>query len=132
MTKEKGEIDVIDLSGLADGAVSERFQLELQRVLENIADPNTDPKKARTLTLTLTLRGNELRDIASVNIVAKTKLAPARDVEAHLLIDQDSKGRIVAAELKSGAKGQMYISEDGEVLDDRGQNVVPMERGHAR
>ena len=46
---------MIDLSGLADGAVSERFQLELQRVLENIADPNTDPKKARTLTLTLTL-----------------------------------------------------------------------------
>ncbi len=123
---------MIDLSGLADGAVSERFQLELQRVLENIADPNTDPKKARTLTLTLTLRGNELRDIASVSIVAKTKLAPARDVEAHLLIDQDSKGHIVAAELKSGAKGQMYISEDGEVLDDRGQNVVPMERGHAR
>lgn len=36
---------IINLNEFADGAALERFNREMKRVLENIADPNTDPTK---------------------------------------------------------------------------------------
>lgn len=35
------------LDELMDGAITERFNRELQRVLENVFDPNTNPKAKR-------------------------------------------------------------------------------------
>lgn len=115
---------MIDLTDFAGGAVAEHFNLELQRLLENIADPNTDPKKARSLTVTVTLRGDDARDIANVSVQTKSKLVPAREVETKIILDQDSRGNVVGAELKSGTKGQMFIDQDGEIADDRGNKIV--------
>lgn len=114
----------IDLSTFAGGAVAERFNIELQRVIENIADPNTDPKKARTLTLKLTIKADENRDVASVDIETKAGLVPAKPVVTKIVIDQDSDGNVVAAELKSGIKDQMMIDDDGDVADHTGRKIV--------
>ena len=113
----------IDLSNLANGAVAERFNMELQKVLENIADPNTEAKKARKLTLTLTIKADDQRDIAAVAIETKSTIVPAKGVETKFVIDKDGKGRIVGAELVSGAKNQMMIDTDGDLADDRGNKV---------
>lgn len=115
---------MIDLADFAGGAVAERFNIELQRVLENIADPNTDPKKPRKLILTLTVKADENRDIANVSIQTKTSLVPAKDIETKIVMDYDAKGNVVGAELKSGAKGQMFIDDDGEIADDRGNKII--------
>lgn len=115
--------EIIDLSSFADGAVAERFNQELKKLLENIADPNTDPKKARKLTLTVTLKADEKRDLATVNVVAKSTLAPAKDIETKIIMDYDNEGKVIGAELKSGAKGQTFITEDGEVVDDKGKVI---------
>ncbi|MFC4768712.1 replication terminator protein [Effusibacillus consociatus] len=115
---------MIDLTNFADGAVAERFNLELKKVLENIADPNTDPKKARKITLTVTVKADEKRDIANVSIQTKTVVAPAREIETKIVMDYDNTGSVVGAELKSGVKGQMFIDADGEVADDKGNKVV--------
>ncbi|MDQ0340246.1 uncharacterized protein YuzE [Caldalkalibacillus uzonensis] len=116
--------NMIDLSNFANGAVAERFNQELAKVLENIADPNTDPKKARKLQLTLTIKADENRDIANVSIQTKTTLVPAKDIETKIIMDTDGEGNVVGAELKSGMKGQMYIDDEGDIADDRGQKVV--------
>ncbi|KFZ32144.1 replication terminator protein [Anoxybacillus flavithermus] len=116
--------NIIDLNNFADGAVAERFNQELQKVLENIADPNTDPKKPRKVTLTVTLKADEKRDLAMVSVTAKSTLVPATPIETKLVMDYDSKGRITGAELKSGIKGQTYIDEDGEISDDQGNKIV--------
>jgi uncharacterized protein YuzE len=118
----------IDLSNFANGAVAERFNIELQKVLENISDPNTDAKKSRKLQLNITLKGNEQRDIASVGIQAKTTLAPAKDIESSIVMDYDSSGNVIGSELKSGTKGQTYVNEDGEVVDDKGNEIVEYQR----
>jgi len=117
-------VKIVDLNNFANGAVAERFNLELQKVLENIADPNTDPKKPRKLTLTVKVTGNENRDIADVEVEAKLTLAPARTIESKIIIDRDSSGKIVGSELKSGAKGQTYIDEDGDIADDTGKKII--------
>ena len=50
------------LSDLMDGSVEERFNAELDKVWQNVFDPNTDPKKTRTLTLKVKIIPNERRD----------------------------------------------------------------------
>lgn len=118
-------LKIIDLNTFADGALAERANVELQRILENIADPNTDPSKKRTLTLTITLVADEKRDVVRTNVVAKSKLAPAKDIESKLIMDLDNNGKVTGAELKSGIKGQTFIDvETGEIQDDRGTKIV--------
>jgi hypothetical protein len=116
---------IIDLNLFADGALAERANIELQKILENIADPNTDAKVKRKLTMTITLAADDKRDVVLTNVVAKSTLAPAKHIEAKLIMDLDSNGNITGAELKSGIKGQTYVNVDtGEILDDIGSKVV--------
>lgn len=119
---------VIDLSTFANGAVAERFDLELKKVLENISDPNTDAKKARKLTLTVTLKADDERDIAFVDVVAKSALAPAKGIETKIILDTDSNGKITGAELKSGIKDQAFIDDDGDISDDKGNKIVEYQK----
>lgn len=114
----------IKLSDFAGGAVDERFNIELEEVLKNINDLNTDPSKKRKITITVTMTGNDERNLSSVLVEAKTVLVPAMGISSTLLLDHDEKGKPVAAELKSGIPGQSFISEQGEVLDDKGQAVL--------
>lgn len=114
--------NILDLNTFANGAVAERFNEELRRVLENIHDPNTDAKKVRKLTLTVSFKADDKRDLAAVNVIAKTTLAPAKDIETKIVLDWDSNGQITGAELKSGIKGQTYMDEDG-VYSDTGEKV---------
>lgn len=89
----------IKLAELADGAVAERFNLEMQRVLDNIMDPNTDPKKVRTLTLKISFKADENRDIVTANIDTKANLAPVVGIGTKFLLDRDGNGNVVGAEL---------------------------------
>jgi len=115
---------IVDLNNFAQGAMAERFNQELQKVLDNIVDPNTDPKKARKVTLTVTISSNENRELASVSVKADSKLSPARNIETQLLMDYDSNGKVTGAELKSGAKGQTFIDPEGDVSDDKGNKIL--------
>lgn len=120
--------NIVDLNSFANGAMAERFNRELQKVLDNIIDPNTDPKKARKVTLTVTIRSNENRELANVSVKADSKLSPARDIETQLLMDYDSNGKVTGAELKSGAKGQTYIDPEGDVSDDKGNKIINLKQ----
>lgn len=119
---------IIDLNSFAGGALSERLNTDLQKVLENIADPNTDGKKKRKLTLTITFNADESRDVVITNVVSKLTLAPAHAIEAKLLMDLDGKGKVTGAELKSGVKGQTFIDEQGDVSDDQGNKIINLKQ----
>lgn len=116
---------MIDLEQFADGAVAERFNAELQKVLENIADPNTDAKKVRKLTLTVAFKSaDDKRDVVQVSVQAKTTLAPATNIETKLIVDHDTNGEVVGTELQSGVKGQSFIDSDGDISDDTGNKII--------
>lgn len=68
--------DRTDLANLCGGAAVEKFGVELERVLENIENPNTDPKLKRTITLKFEFRPKEDRTSILTSIVAESKLAP--------------------------------------------------------
>lgn len=114
---------IIDLNTFAGGALAEKVNIEVQKVLENIADPNTDHKKARKVTVSITFKANEKRNLANVVIDTKSALTPSLGVESELIIDYTSSGEVTGAELKSGIPGQSFISDNGEILDDKGMQI---------
>ncbi|MGF2617757.1 replication terminator protein [Rossellomorea vietnamensis] len=115
---------IIDLNTFAEGALSERANAEVQKILENIADPNTDAKKVRKLTLTVSFKADDKRDVVLSSVVAKSTLAPAKEIESKFLMDLDSAGKVTGAELKSGIKGQTRIDVDNqEIQEDTGSKI---------
>ena len=86
---------MVDLNEFADGALAARFNEELQKVLDNIADPNTDPKKARTVTVQVKFYGDDRRDVINASVVAKSKLLPAKEADTKLLMGADNNGNII-------------------------------------
>ncbi|OTY96249.1 replication terminator protein, partial [Bacillus thuringiensis] len=110
-----------------DGALAERFHQEFERVMENMADLNTDPKKARKIVLTLSFAGDKKRDVWNCQVQATSKLAPTEAVESKILLDMDQNGNLVGQELASGIQGQFYMDLQGDVKTDVGQPVEEVE-----
>jgi len=65
---------VVSLTNLNSGAVIDLFDQELKKVVENIGDPNTNPKAKREITLRVIFAPNEDRNQAAVGIDIKSKL----------------------------------------------------------
>jgi len=113
----------MDLSRLAEGAVQERINEELQKVAQNIMDPNTEWKKVRKVTLTISVSPDESREIGLVGIEAKSSLAPAKGIATTFMFGTSREGKAVANELVSGVKNQLMIDNDGDVADDAGKKL---------
>jgi hypothetical protein len=72
------DIRECSLATLLGGGAVERFDDEIKRVVENILDPNTEPKAKRSVTLTVTIEPTLERDKGVVVAAVKTKLAPPK------------------------------------------------------
>lgn len=92
-------------------------------MLDNIADPNTDFKKARKVTLTVTLKPNENRNLADIKVEAKSTIAPPQPIGTEMLIGIGNDGKVTGKELMSGKEGQSYFDDKGDVRDDVGEKI---------
>ena len=112
-------MDKITLENIARGALQEKFEDELQTVIKNILDPNTEAKKARELHLVLKFAPNSHRTTIGVTCVAKSKLIPTKGIETTLDIGRDNKGNYVASERVGEIAGQSEIDFDtGEIVNE--------------
>jgi hypothetical protein len=105
---------IFNLEKFAGGALAESINAEMERVLNNIHDPNTEATKTRKLTLTITLKPDSKRQVVGVNFQAKPTLVPSKPVETSIYVDKDlSTGKITAAEFGNQIAGQesMDMSE---------------------
>ncbi len=76
---------------MARGAIMERADYEMSRLLANILDPNTSATAKRKLTLTLELKPDDDRQTITVSCIAKTTLAATNPVVTSLYVaDEDS------------------------------------------
>ena len=55
---------------MANGAIKERLDYEMGRVINNISDPNTKPTAKRTITVKITLEPDEERQHVEVSATA--------------------------------------------------------------
>lgn len=101
----------VSLTRLAHGAIEERIDLEVAKILDNIADPNTKAAEKRTLTLTIDFMPNEDRDHVSMTTVVKSKLVPTHSIVTALAVGwNNGTGEQVAIELTKNIPGQLDLS----------------------
>jgi hypothetical protein len=81
----------------------------MQKVLENILDPNTEALAARKITVNITLKPSDTRDVVGITCVTKTNLAPSKGVKTNVFIGKDKGGQIGLTEIKP--KQNYYMEE---------------------
>lgn len=106
----------VTLGGIASGAAAEQFDAELQAVVGNILDPNTDEKKAREIHLVLKLAPDkEDRSRVAYSVEVYSKLSRAKAVGSVMYVGKE-KGRMVAYE-QNIQQPPLFDEETGEVLE---------------
>lgn len=123
----------LPLSGLAEGAIQEKLDLELKKVFDNIHDPNTKAQDKRTVTIKLEFVPDENRQIVKLNSNIAIKLANVVDTSITVLTDKNlTDGKIEAKELKSKVPGQTYFDDDLNQKTDVGEPVDIIEQEQSR
>lgn len=95
---------------MAAGAIEEKVDYEVTRVIDNILDLNTDPKAKRKISITLTFLPDAERKHISIQAEAKSTLAPTAAVATSMMITADGNGEMVVAEMVPQIPGQMNIN----------------------
>ena len=94
---------------MAKGAIQERVDYEVSRVIDNILDMNTEPTVKRKVVLTIELKPDEGRQVIAMSASAKSTLAPTTPIASSLVITSDGLGEMVVAEIVPQIPGQMNI-----------------------
>lgn len=99
-----------NLDELMDGALTERFNSELRKVLENVLDPNTDAKKKRRIQITVDIAPNERRDAAEFKIEVKSTVAAPVPAAQTVFLQMDERtGTVTATEITNQVPGQINM-----------------------
>ena len=105
---------------MAHGAILERVDYEMGRVLENVLDPNTKATAKRKITVGLELVPSADRKTITVLTTAKAALVPTDPVTTSLFITSaPNTGEMVVAEMVPQVPGQIFM--DG---DEQGQPKI--------
>lgn len=101
-----------NLEEFAGGALSVQFNKALRQVAENITDPNTDPKKARKILVTVTLKPNDQRNFIATGVETKVALAPELGAVTALSMGRDlESGEVDCVEIGNQIPGQLSFAD---------------------
>lgn len=108
----------VNLETFAGGALQEKFDNAMKKVLANLLDPNTPWKNKRKVAIEVSFEQNENRDDASVNVSVVTKLAPVKPIGTRMAIGKDLKTEeVFAEEYGSQCRGQITMEQYQEELE---------------
>ena len=119
-----------NISEIAEGAVQEKIDQEVRRIVANILDVNTAFKPSRKLIIDVEFSSDSTRQVIETNVTVKSKIQPSESVSTLMMAGRDDAGYIQAAELKSNTPGQMYFdANDSTLKTDVGVPVDEIEGG---
>ncbi|MBQ3503164.1 MAG: hypothetical protein IJA75_00495 [Oscillospiraceae bacterium] len=95
---------------MAKGAIQERVDYEVSRVVDNILDMNTEAKVKRKVVLTIEMVPDEDRRVVKIAASAKSTLAPVVPVGTSLVVTSDGNGEMILAEIVPQVPGQLSMS----------------------
>ncbi len=120
----------VNLEEFAGGALQEKFDDAIEKVLLNLMDPNTPWKNKRKIAIEVTFEQNEDRDDTSVNVSVVSKLAPVKPIATRMTIGKDIKsGEVFAQEYGSQCRGQMSMDDYNDNVQEIDGNMVDTETG---
>lgn len=101
---------------MARGAIMERIDYEMTKVVDNILDPNTEATAKRKVQLTIEFRPDSNRQTVSVACGVKSALCPTNPVATSLYITGNELGEVTAVEMVPNVPGQLdMMGEEQEV-----------------
>ena len=103
------KLDRESILSMAMGAITERADYEMSRIIDNILDANTNPTKKCTLALTIDLTPDSERRNIRVTAIAKSKLEPTNPVATSLYLTSGEGGEMVAVEMTPQIPGQINV-----------------------
>jgi len=103
----------ISLQSLAGGAAVERFNDELEAVLRNVLDVNTEAEAKRTINLSVELLPNEERTSMTIKIKCSSKVAAARAISSFGYIGQKG-GKVIATEYNPKQPGLYEVTSENK------------------
>lgn len=84
------KFEKVTLATICEGAASEVFQKTMEEVLANINEPNTDPEKARRITLTFGFKPTQDRSVAEVTFACEAKIVPVRAFKSTIMMAREN------------------------------------------
>lgn len=78
----------LSLETLSGGGAIEMFNRELDRVLRNVGDPNTDPEEVRGVSIEMLIKPAPDRESGVIQVRVKAKLAPPKPLKSQVFIGQ--------------------------------------------
>ena len=100
---------------MAHGAILERVDYEMAKILDNILDANTEATAKRRMTLTLTFAPDGERATVAVSATAKTTLAPTNPaVTSWYLTEREGKAQ--AVEMVPQIPGQTSLDLEEQAM----------------
>ena len=104
------QFDKKSILEMSMGAILERVDYEMGRVLDNIIDPNTKATAKRKITVNLELIPSSDRKTITVQSTAKSTLVPTEPITTSLFItSQPGTGEMVVAEMVPQVPGQTAL-----------------------
>ena len=133
----------INIEQFSNGELTQQINREMKAVARNIADPNTEAKTTRKITVTITLKPNEQRDFITTSITTKSTLAPTLGAVTALAVGKNLKtGEIEVGEIGNQIPGQMSMADvepqqpaspvqeiDGKTVDTETGEIVGQASG---
>ncbi len=95
---------------MAQGAIEEKVDYEVSRVIENIMDVNTRADAKRKIVIMLEFMPDAERKHISISASAKSTLVPTASATTSVLITTDGNGEMVVAEMVPQIPGQININ----------------------
>lgn len=104
------KLDKKSILEMSMGAILERVDYEMGKIIDNILDPNTSPTGKRKITVGLVIIPSADRRTITVQTTAKSTLVPTDPVTTSLFITtQPGSGEMVVAEMVPQVPGQVAM-----------------------
>ena len=120
----------INLEQFAGGKLSVQLNKALEKITENVQDPNTDAQKVRKINVSISHRPNDERNFVSTTVETKLSLAPELGATTALSMGRDLRtGEVEAIEIFNQIPGQMSVNDVIDQEEEEPQKAFDPDTG---
>ena len=120
----------IDLEQFAGGKLSVQLNKALEKITENVQDPNTDAQKVRKINVSISFRPNDERNFVATTVETKLSLAPELGATTALSMGRDLRtGEVEDLEIFNQIPGQMSVNDVIDQEEEEPQKAFDPDTG---